>query len=374
MPRSAPATILMTADTVGGVWTYALDLVRALAPAGTHVALATLGAPLQPHQWQAARALPNLTIYESAYKLEWMENPWADVAAAGEWLLRLAEQVQPDFIHLNNLVHAALPWQQPVLVVVHSCVLSWWRAVKGEAAPTAWATYATQVRQSLQAADLVVAPTQAMLTEAAALYGPFREQAVVHNGRAAGQFGPAAAKEPFIFGMGRVWDEAKNLALLAQVAAGLPWPVYLAGEARHPATGALRALPNVQFLGPLPSAEVAVWLRRAAIYALPARYEPFGLSILEAALAGCALVVGDLPSLREVWGEAATYVPPHDGPAWQAALLALVADEPQRTALAARATRRAGRYSLARLGRAYGRLYRQLLPARCCVGEQPQTH
>ncbi len=32
---------------------------------------------------------------------------------------------------------------------------------------------------------------------------------------------------------------------------------------------------------------------------LPARYEPFGLSVLEAALSGCALVLGDIPSLRE---------------------------------------------------------------------------
>ena len=363
MPTSYPATILMTADTVGGVWTYALDLVRALAPFGTQVALATMGAPLQPHQWQAAQALPNLTIYESNYKLEWMENPWADVAAAGEWLLQLAAQVQPDLIHLNGLMHGHLPWQQPVVAVVHSCVLSWWQAVHGEAAPDSWATYRAQVRQSLQAANLVVAPTQAMLAEAAALYGPFRQQAVVYNGREAAQFQPAATKEPFLFSMGRVWDEAKNLALLAQAAADLPWPVYLAGEARHPATGELLQLPNVQFLGPLPSAKVAAWLSRAAIYALPARYEPFGLSILEAALAGCALVVGDIPSLREVWGDAATYVSPNDGAALRAAIVSLMGDEPRPVALAARAAQRAAQYSLERLGLAYGQLYQHLLTA-----------
>ena len=55
---------------------------------------------------------------------------------------------------------------------------------------------------------------------------------------------------------------------------------------------------------------------RAAIYALPARYEPFGLSILEAALSGCALVIGDIPSLREIWADAALFVPSdgHDAP------------------------------------------------------------
>ena len=52
-----------------------------------------------------------------------------------------------------------------------------------------------------------------------------------------------------------------------------------------------------------------MWLRRATIFALPARYEPFGLSALEAGLAGCALVLGDIP-MREVWHDAAMFVPP----------------------------------------------------------------
>jgi glycogen synthase len=56
----------------------------------------------------------------------------------------------------------------------------------------------------------------------------------------------------------------------------------------------------------------ADWYARASIYALPARYEPFGLSALEAALSGCALILGDIPSLREVWLEAAPYVSPDD--------------------------------------------------------------
>lgn len=356
-----PTNILMTADTVGGVWTYALELVRALAPFGTQVALATMGAPLQEHQWAAARALPTLTIHESAYRLEWMEDPWDDVAAASQWLLRLAEQVQPDLIHLNGLVHGSLPWQQPVVVVVHSCVLSWWRAVVGEEAPDSWDTYRRLVRQGLQAADVVVAPTQALLQEAEALYGPFQQATVVYNGRDPQEFAPATTKEPFIFGMGRVWDEAKNLALLAEVAADLPWPVYLAGDARHPATGQTLALPNVQFLGPLSGPEVREWLARAAIYALPARYEPFGLSILEAALAGCALVVGDIPTLREVWDDAALYVPPTDASALRNAIQALIASEPTRIKLARYATERAHQYTTRRMAQAYRALYQQLV-------------
>ena len=34
--------VLMTADTVGGVWTYALELAGALAPLGVDITLATM--------------------------------------------------------------------------------------------------------------------------------------------------------------------------------------------------------------------------------------------------------------------------------------------------------------------------------------------
>ncbi|HEX8426085.1 glycosyltransferase family 4 protein [Hymenobacter sp.] len=356
MFNAAPATILMTADTVGGVWTYALALTRALAPYGTQVALATMGAPLSESQWQEVAAISNLTVYESHYKLEWMDKPWDDVAEAGEWLLQLQDTVQPDLIHLNGMVHGQLAWGKPVLVVVHSCVLSWWQAVHGEPAPEAWSTYRTQVQQGLQAADLVVAPTTAMLQEAARLYGPFQQQAVIYNGCDASLFQPAELKELFVFSMGRIWDEAKNLKLLAEAAPKLPWPVYIAGNAHHPTTGATLTLPNVELLGQLTPEEAATWLNRASIYVMPARYEPFGLTVLEAALAGCALVVGDIESLREVWGEAACYVRPDDAEGLHATLQHLINNPEVRHQLADRARLRAERYTTASMAKTYREL------------------
>ena len=39
-----------------------------------------------------------------------------------------------------------------------------------------------------------------------------------------------------------------------------------------------------------------------------ALYEPFGLAVLEAAQAGCALVLSDIPTFRELWDGAALFV------------------------------------------------------------------
>src|SRR5690606_16526783 len=89
--------------------------------------------------------------------------------------------------------------------------------------------------------------------------------------------------------------------------------------------------------------------RRAPIYCLPARYEPFGLTPLEAATHGCALVLGDIPSLREVWGDAAAFVPPDDTNALARQLNRLIADRAARHKLAERCQARAAQFSRARM-------------------------
>ena len=53
----------------------------------------------------------------------------------------------------------ALPWHAPVVVVAHSCVRSWWRAVKGEGAPERLEAYRAAVAAGLAAARMVIAPT-----------------------------------------------------------------------------------------------------------------------------------------------------------------------------------------------------------------------
>ena len=50
--------VLMTADTIGGVWTYAIDLCRALIPHGVEVTLATMGNLPSAEQRRQAAAAP----------------------------------------------------------------------------------------------------------------------------------------------------------------------------------------------------------------------------------------------------------------------------------------------------------------------------
>ena len=350
--------ILMTADTVGGVWHYALELSRALAPFEVTVALATLGRPLTADQRDAVAKISNMEVFEGRYKLSWMKGSSRDVEEAGTWLLSLAAQLRPAVIHLNDYAYGALPWQAPVLLVGHSCVLSWWEAVRGEPVPAEWQRYRQEATAGLHAADRVIAPTWAMLTSLERFYGPLPKGRVIPNARRAYDYVPGE-KYPLILSAGRLWDEAKNIAALAAVAPNLPWPVYIAGEEEHP-DGGRSDFAGVQRLGRLPPARLAHWYAQASIYALPARYEPFGLSVLEAALAGCALVLGDISSLREVWGEAALFVAPDDTRALQAALQALINDPRRCARYAQRARRRAVSLTPERMVGDYWAVYREL--------------
>jgi glycosyltransferase involved in cell wall biosynthesis len=340
----------MTADGAGGVWTYALELVDALAPLGVEVTLATMGPPLRPDQRQALRDSSVAAARAKELKLEWMDDPWDDLRRAGEWLLRLRDEVQPDVVHLNGYVHGALPWEAPVVVVGHSCVLSWFRAVRGVPAPPAWSRYREAVTHGLRCAHALAAPSRAMLRELELLYEPTCERVVIPNGRRVVRVD--VEKEPFVLAAGRLWDEAKNVAALDRVAPSLPWPVLVAGE-----VDPRRELRHSNALGVLPPRALARVMARASVFVAPARYEPFGYGPLEAAQHGCALVLGDVPSLREVWEDDAFFVDPADDEALAAAIRLLTDEEPLRNDLAARARARALRYTPERMGRDYARLY-----------------
>lgn len=351
----------MTTDTVGGIWTYSLTLARELGRYGVQVNLATIGMPSASQRREAA-SIDNLRIFESQYRLEWMDEPWDDVRKTGAWLRFIERQASPDLVHLNGYSHAAMSWSSPVLVVGHSCVLSWWRAVKGEDAPEAWNRYRKEVRSGLAAADMIVAPSRAMLDALRNCYGiPFKG-AVIPNSCDSILYMPGR-KEPLIFSAGRLWDEAKNIMLLDRIAKRLSWPVYIAGEQHHP-SGCETPIAGAHALGRLSPGDAREWYARASIYALPAKYEPFGLSVLEAALCGCALVLGDIASLRENWEGAALFVDPNDAEELRHAIEMLVADDEFRVELGARARKRGVGFSPKRMGETYMRAYRELVAAR----------
>jgi glycogen(starch) synthase len=354
-----PRTVLVTADTIGGVWSHTLELARALGAEGIEVVLGAMGRRPSSDQEREARAVQSLTLHAAPFRLPWMQDPWDDVARAGEWLLELAARTGSELAHLSEPVFGALPWPVPVIAVGHSCVLSWYAAVRRQNVGPEWDRYRSAMTSGLCAADIVVAPSRGMLASLRSHYG-MRAGTVVRNGRDPARYAPGP-KQPVVLTAGRLWDPAKNLGLLLEVAPDLPWPVHAAGDDRAPDGSPPLDAPAVRLLGNLSAEALAERFAGAAIYASPARYEPFGQSILEAALSGCALVLGDIPSMRELWDGVAVFVPPDEAATLRHALLELIRDTGLRETLAMRARRRALEYSPRRMARAYLELYGGLL-------------
>lgn len=359
--------VVMTTDSVGGVWAYTMELCKALEPHGYEIVLACLGGPTGAEERQDANRLPNVTLKESHFRLEWMENPWDDLRRAAQWLRSLLRSSRAELLHLNS--YGALPsgCDVPILLATHSCVHSWWRATHGRDPGPEWARYRQTVSRALSGADKIIAPSRAILAAIGSCY-PQAELAgrtdVIHNGIAPMDWsGAREESEPFVLGVGRLWDEGKNLQQLAAVAPALGCPVVIAGS------GSLKEVSSstgVVTLGAMSRRALVSCYRRAAIFAHPARYEPFGLAVLEAALSGCPLVLGDIPTLRELWDGAARFVAPDDQRGWRDTLRDLLADPGARRQLSQNAQSRAARYPATAMGGAYAEQYRRLvgIPAR----------
>lgn len=349
----------MTTDTIGGVWTYALELCEELSRRGTEIVLATMGELPDASQSAAARRIPGLELVSSFLRLEWMQDPWSDVERSFDWLRGVAQEFEPDLAHLNIYAHGALDLGIPSVLVGHSCVLSWWDAVHGEPAPRSWERYRETVAAGIAGADVVAAPSTAMLSALQRHYGPFAHGCVVPNGRDPRRFA-VGRKRPGILCAGRFWDRAKNLEILGRVAPRLFWPIRIAGDDQPP-QGVLRdvsATSRLQMLGRLDADEMASALAEASVFAHPAIYEPFGLSVLEAGLSGCALVLADIPTLRDLWDGAAAFFDPRDDQALVHLLNRLATQPILRGDLGWRARKRALSFGSDRMADLYLGIYR----------------
>ena len=299
--------VLITSDTVGGVWTYTQELVTGLVHAGHDVTLVSFGRLPVPHQTAWMQNLPRLDYRPTEYRLEWMEIAERDIDESKRYLELLIAEIKPDVLHFSQYCYGDLATNLPKLVVAHSDIVSWWTAVHGsEPEDTPWIrNYRDSVANGLRGADLVVAPSHWMLDQLSEYYLQLSAGQVIYNGRTPSLFDPDAQKDDLVLSVGRVWDPAKNVSLLMQreQAARISIVGWEREPGREDRQRSVQAPANVSLLGPKSQAELREMYARTAIYAATSRYEPFGLAPLEAALSRCALVLHDNAVFRELWSD-----------------------------------------------------------------------
>jgi glycogen synthase len=364
--------LLVTADTVGGVWTYTEELVSGLALRGHQITLISFGKLPSPDQTLWMSGLRGLDYRPTEFRLEWMQDAELDIVESMQYLCSVAREVKPDLLHVSQFAYGALPIDIPRVVVAHSDVLSWWSSVRGEDPPqTEWFTwYRHIVAAGLSGATAVVTPSKSMLDSLQQNFETPCEATVIPNGRDSRLFDPDLPKVDRVVAVGRLWDQAKNISVLTRQRH--PIPVLVAGAhimnsdskeltAPHPPPDC-----NVDFAGVLSQPELRHVLAMSSIYAATSCYEPFGLAPLEAALSGCALIANDIPTFHELWGDAALYFR-HNDAASLAGSIALLASNPDiRQDYADRAYRRAlEQFTTDRMFDGYEALYQRI----ACVGD-----
>ena len=291
--------LLLSTDTAGGVWDYSLTLLRGLRAAGHPVMLAVLG---DPGEDRLASLPAGVEVEARDYPLEWMPGAAPHLAPAGEWLAGLAHRWGAELVHLNQMAYAVHCFRAPTLVVVHSDVLSWFGETLGQTPGPEWDAYARAVRAGIAAADVLVTPSAYQSALCARHYGRGADR-VIHNGEQPAAAACFCSARALLLSAGRAWDDAKGMGVLDRAVGRLGEagpPAHLFGEEDGPA-GQHFSAAHLAVHGRVEHGELERWLGRASLYVGASLYEPFGLAPLEAALRGCALVLSDIGSFRELW-------------------------------------------------------------------------
>jgi glycosyltransferase involved in cell wall biosynthesis len=354
--------VLITADAVGGVWQYSNELAAGLSRLGIETVLAVMGPSPTEAQSAAAAAIPGLQLVDTGLPLDWLADDGDALRRAGDAISALGAERKVDLFQLNTPALAAqTKFCAPVVAVQHSCVATWWEAVNGTDLPQDFAWRTKLARAGLHRADLVVTPTAAFGEAVRRQYGLRQPPRIVHNGRTPSTL-PQGARHDFVFTAGRLWDQGKNLGTIDAAASGIAVPVHAAGPLKGP-NGAEVVFDNIHCLGSLSEQQLARWLAARPVFVSAALYEPFGLAVLEAAAAGCALVLSDIPTFRELWGDVALFVPPRDEAGFTRAIADLVGDEFERSVMGRAARERASRFTADAMAAQMATHYRSLLPA-----------
>lgn len=357
MTRPSQRRILMTLDAVGGVWRYAMELAASLKLHRYDTLFAGFGPEPSAAQVEEAQRIGELVW--QPHPLDWMVDDERELDGIGDAIEAMAEAHDVDLLHLNLPSQAAnLRSRRPVLVVSHSCVVTWWHVMREEPLPTEWHWKQALNERGFTAADAIVSPSESHASLLRTCYQLPREISVVYNAMESELHG--SVKEPFVLAAGRWWDESKNARILDQAARESSWEVELAGSTRSPSGGEVEISHATQ-LGELSHDALIDRIRHAAIVVSPSLYEPFGLLALEGARAGAALALADIPTYRELWDDCALFFDPRDGEALVSVLTRYARDHVLRKEMGRRALQRSRTFTPVNQAAAMAHLYEFLI-------------
>jgi glycosyltransferase involved in cell wall biosynthesis len=166
--------------------------------------------------------------------------------------------------------------------------------------------------------------------------------------------------EPFVLHVSLA-AKRKNPEAIVEVANRLDQRFVIAGSGWDEYVPDTPETANVELAGYVPEDELVDLYQRAAVFYFPTLHEGFGLPVLEAMAAGCAVVTSNVYSVPEIAGDAAVLCDPHDVDSHVDAIERLLEDADERQTLAAKARDRASQFTWQQAAEETEAVYRALL-------------
>jgi phosphatidyl-myo-inositol alpha-mannosyltransferase len=339
----------------GGVQTQVEGQAQALAELGHHVCVL---APGTVGTWDVAGARsvqlgPSIRLPAN--------GSFAPVSIRPKALRRAVQALadfDPDVVHIHEplvpgpALAVLARAQAPIVATFH------------RARPShLYALYGRLVRRFGRRIDARAAVSQAASETVRAVLGDV-EVSIIPNAVAAGRLArrpPIDGTPPTALFVGRI-EPRKGLQVLLEAFHGLAGDFSLrvvgGGRERKALERKYASDDRICFLGQLSNDARDRELASADVFVSPALGgESFGVVLLEAMAAGCAVIASDLPGYRVAADDAAWYVPPGNVKALREKLRALLCDPDSRAQLAAAARERATNFSFDALAARYLALY-----------------
>ena len=313
--------VLMTSSAERDIWQFTSLLVGQLAEHhAASVLVVVLGRlPAESNiAFLCHRAHPDATVEVQNLDgpLDNEEHAAADQLAVTRSALRdLARQWGAQVIHANHFSAVAAGFESiPVLLTAHGDQCSKHSLVDGESPPQVEPGYVEMIRRSLMTASCVVAPSGFVADCLSRWFGYRGVVRVIPYAATPFPEAMEAERKIDVVTSGDLWAPSTNFVCFQAAAALAPDLAFAAIGPLVP-YGIQRTRPiahSILFTGDASKAELNQMLANSKVYVSASTYDPTGVGSIQAALAGCRLLLSDSAFYRAIWGDRAAYFDARD--------------------------------------------------------------
>lgn len=289
--------LLMATDVKSEVWNYSLTLSRELLKhINAEILMISFGGMPTDSQKKELEDL-NIEFQFTDFSTDIEFNP--DISKIKTTFESSIKSFNPHVIHLNHL-YFDLIFNKPCVLACHKIFndsINRYNHLDKDSL-----NFKQIMNKSLNNADIIVAPSRFFAENIIKTYNFTKGIKIIYNGVDYKPYSDMPESSTLV-ACGNLSDNNKSMNLLLSIAYKLPdnIKIKIIGNLQSD-----RKLPkNVEFLKNLSNLELQEVYKNSSIYIALSNFEANGLSSIQAAYSGCAILANDIPVCKELWGDCA---------------------------------------------------------------------